>query len=42
MHLAPLASALNTMLARLPFAIAGELDTGAVHKQVQGASGTVI
>lgn len=35
MHLAPLAAALNTMLARLPFAITKELDPGAVHQQVQ-------
>ena len=37
MDLAPLASALNTMLSGLPFAIAEELDAGAVHQQIQGA-----
>ncbi|WP_431300261.1 hypothetical protein [Tabrizicola sp. BL-A-41-H6] len=30
-------AALETMLARLPFAITEELDPGAVHKQFQGA-----
>ena len=39
MHLAPLASALNAMLARLPFAIAEKLDPGAVNEQVQGTFG---
>ncbi len=42
MHLAPLAAALNAMHARLPFAIAQELDTGAVDEQVQGAVGSPI
>jgi len=42
MDLAPLASAPNTVLARLPFAIAEELDPGAVDEQVQGAIGTAI
>jgi len=42
MNLAPLASALDTVFARLPFAIAEELDPGAVHQQVQGAVGTAI
>ncbi len=37
MHLAPLAAALDTVLSGLPFAIAEELDPGAVHQQVQGA-----
>ncbi len=37
MHLAPLAPTLNAVLARLPFAIAEELDPGAVHEQVQRA-----
>lgn len=34
MHLAPLTTALNTMLAGLPFAIAQKLDSGAVNEQV--------
>jgi hypothetical protein len=42
MHVAPLAAALNTVLAGLPFAITEELDPGAVHEQVQGAIGTPI
>ena len=42
MHLAPLASALDTVLARLPFAIAEELDADAVHQQVQRATGPSI
>jgi hypothetical protein len=42
MHLAPLASALRPMLARLPFAIAQELDASAVHEQVQRASGATV
>jgi hypothetical protein len=33
MHLAPLASALNAMLAGLPFAITEELDPGAVDQK---------
>lgn len=37
MHLAPLATALRAMLARLPFAVAEELDPGAVDQQVQRA-----
>ena len=37
MHLAPLASALHAMFARLPVAITAELDAGAVHQQVQKA-----
>ncbi len=35
MDLAPLAVPLNPMLARLPLAVAQELDPGAVHQQVQ-------
>ena len=42
MDLAPSASALNAVLARLPFAIAEELDAGAVHAQVQRAIGATI
>jgi hypothetical protein len=38
MDLAPLASALNAVLAHLPLAIAEELDPGAVHQQIQGPS----
>jgi hypothetical protein len=34
MYLAPLTTALNAMLADLPFAIAQELDAGAVNQQV--------
>ncbi len=37
MDLAPLASALNTVLSGLPFAVAEELDPGAVNQQVQRA-----
>ena len=37
-----LASALNAVFTRLPFAVAQELDAGAVHQQVQGAIGTPI
>jgi hypothetical protein len=40
--LAPLASALDAMLARLPFAITGELDASAVHEQVQWSIGAPI
>lgn len=36
MHLAPLATALRPVLARLPFAIARELAPGAVDQPVQG------
>ena len=36
------ASALNAMLSGLPFAIAEELDPGAVHQQVQGAIGAAV
>ena len=39
MQLASLATAPNTMLARVPFAIAKEIDTGAVDERVQGAVG---
>ena len=39
MDLAPLASALNAVLAGLPFAITEKLDTGAVDEQVHGAIG---
>lgn len=35
MGLAPLASALNTVLVRLPFAVTLELDSGAAHEQIQ-------
>lgn len=42
MDLAPLAPALNTVLARLPFAITEELEPGAVDEQVQGAIGAAI
>ncbi len=42
MDLAPLASALNAVLARLPLAIAEELDTGAVNQQVQRAIGAAV
>jgi hypothetical protein len=35
MHLAPLAAALNAMLAGLPFPVAKELDPGALHQQFQ-------
>lgn len=42
MDLAPLASALNTMLSGLPLAIAEELDPGAVHQQVHGAIGAPV
>ena len=35
MHLAPLASTLDTVLAGLPFTVAQELDPGAVHQQIQ-------
>lgn len=42
MDLAPLASALHPMLARLPFAITQELDTSAVHEQVERPVGTAI
>ena len=42
MHLAPLASSLRAMLARLPFAIAEELDASAVDQQVQWPIGTSI
>jgi hypothetical protein len=42
MHLAPLASALKTVLAGLPFTITKELYPGAVHQQVQGAIGAAI
>ena len=37
MHVAPLATALNARLPHLPFAIAQELDAGAVDVQVKGA-----
>jgi hypothetical protein len=40
--LTPLASALNAMLADLPLAIAEELDTGAVDKQVQRPIGAPV
>lgn len=36
MHLAPLASALRPMLARLPFAVAEEPDPGAVDSRLSG------
>lgn len=39
---APLAAALNAMLAGLLFAIAVELDPSAVHEQVEWAVGTAI
>ena len=42
MHLAPLAPALNTMLAGLSFPVAEELDPGAVHQQIQGPVGAAI
>gem|GEM_PF-1515539 len=42
MDLAPLASPLNAMIAGLPLAIAEELDTGAVHQQVQWPASTAI
>lgn len=42
MDLAPLASALDAMLAHLPFAITEKLDACAVHEQVQGAIGAPI
>ena len=42
MHLAPLAPALNAMLAGLPLAIAQELDASAVHQKVQRPAGTAI
>ena len=42
MDLAPLATTLNAMLARLPLAIAQKLDPGAVHEQVERAIGTAI
>jgi hypothetical protein len=35
MDLAPLAAALNTELAGLPFTVTEELDPGAVHEQVE-------
>lgn len=41
-HLAPLASSLNTVFARLPFAIVEELDACAVHQQVQQPFGAPI
>jgi len=37
MYLAPLAAALRPVFARLPFAVAEELDPGTVHEQVQRA-----
>lgn len=42
MHLAPLAAALNAMLAGLPFAVAKKLDAGAVHQKIQRPFGTAI
>ena len=42
MHLAPLATTLNTMLAGLPFAVAKKLDAGTVHQQIQRPVGTTI
>lgn len=42
MHLAPLASPLNAVLAGLPLTIAKELDPGAVNKQVQRTIGAAI
>lgn len=42
MHLAPLASALNSMLAGLPFAFAQVLDPGTAHQQVQRPIGAAI
>lgn len=42
MNLAPLAPTLNTVLAGLPFAVAEELDAGAVHQQVQRPFGAAI
>lgn len=42
MHLAPLTTALNTVLSRLPLSIAEKLDAGAVHQQDQGAIGAPI
>ena len=42
MDLAPLATALHTVLPGLPLAIAEELDAGAVHQQVQRPAGTAI
>lgn len=42
MDLAPLATTVNAMLADLPFAIAEELDPGAVHEQVEWTVGTAI
>lgn len=39
MHLAPLTTALNTVLANLPFAVAEELGANAVNQQVQGPFG---
>ena len=40
MHLAPLAASLNAVLADLPFPVAGELDPGAVDRQVERTIGT--
>jgi hypothetical protein len=42
MHLTPLATALNAMLARLLLAIAEELDPSTVNEQVQGTFGAAI
>jgi hypothetical protein len=42
MHLTPLVSVLDNVLARLPFAIAEELDTSAVNKQVQSTNSAAI
>ena len=42
MHLAPLAPALNTVLAGLPFTVAEELDASAVNQQVQRPIGAPI
>src|SRR3546814_12431637 len=42
MDLAPLASALRSVLANLPFAIAEELNASAVDQQVERTVGTAI
>ena len=42
MNLAPLATALNTVLAGLPFSVTEELDPGAVHEQIERPIGAPI
>ncbi len=42
MDLVPFAPSLNTMLPGLPFSVAKELDTRAIHQQVQPSVGTAI